>query len=105
MVKPHSTTRTIFSTRIKKIKKSNKESLVHYLCALKLESRDEEYAEAIRTFSPKQDDIVDIEERFRRLKKEAMATRKFSAIDRLIQLKSEGSLNEYLCIDYDICNQ
>ncbi|MBE5934973.1 MAG: hypothetical protein E7262_04195 [Lachnospiraceae bacterium] len=77
------------------VRNNNKESLSHYLCALKLEHRDDEYQEAIRMFSPSKDDIMNIEERFIKLRKEAMATKKFMAIDRLMTIKGEGRVNEY----------
>ena len=38
---------------------------------------------------------MNIEDRFLRLSKEAMSTRKIIAIDRLLQLKNEGRVNEY----------
>ena len=83
------------------VRNNNKESLSHYLCALKLENRDEEYEEAIRMFSPSKDEIMNIEERFIRLRKEAMSTKKFMAIDRLMAIKAEGRVNEY----YDVIDK
>ena len=83
------------------VRNNNKESLSHYLCALKLEHRDEEYKDAIRSFSPSRDDIMNIEEKFIKLRKEAMATKKFMSIDRLLTIKGEGRVNEY----YDVIDK
>ena len=83
------------------VRNNNKESLSHYLCALKLENREEEYRDAIRSFSPSKDDIMNIEEKFIKLKKEAMATKKFMSIDRLLTIKGEGRVNEY----YDVIDK
>lgn len=77
------------------VRNNNKESLSHYLCALKLENREDEYKDAIRSFSPSKDDIMNIEEKFIKLRKEAMATKKFMSIDRLLTIKGEGRVNEY----------
>lgn len=76
-------------------KNNNKESLIHYLCALKLDKRDEEYEDALMNYNVKNDTIIDIEERFLRLGREAKSSSKYIMVDRLINLKHEGRVNEY----------
>ena len=76
-------------------KNDNKESLIHYLCALKLDKRDEEYEDALLNYNVKNDTIIDIEERFLRLGREAKSSPKYIMVDRLINLKHEGRVNEY----------
>lgn len=76
-------------------KNNNKESLIHYLCALKLDKRDEEYEDALLNYNVKNDTIIDIEERFLRLGREAKSSPKYIMVDRLINLKHEGRVNEY----------
>lgn len=76
-------------------KNDNKESLIHYLCALKLDKRDEEYEDALLNYNVKNDTIIDIEERFLRLGREAKSSQKYIMVDRLINLKHEGRVNEY----------
>ena len=76
-------------------KNNNKESLIHYLCALKLDKRDEEYEDALLNYNVKNDTIIDIEERFLRLGREAKSSSKYIMVDRLINLKHEGRVNEY----------
>ena len=76
-------------------KNNNKESLIHYLCALKLDKRDEEYEDALMNYNVKNDTIIDIEERFLRLGREAKSSPKYIMVDRLINLKHEGRVNEY----------
>ena len=76
-------------------KNNNKESLIHYLCALKLDKRDEEYEDALLNYNVKNDTIIDIEERFLRLEREAKSSPKYIMVDRLINLKHEGRVNEY----------
>ena len=76
-------------------KNNNKESLIHYLCALKLDKRDEEYEDALLNYNVKNDTIIDIEERFLRLGREAKSSQKYIMVDRLINLKHEGRVNEY----------
>ena len=77
------------------IRNNNRESLIHYLCALKLDKRDEEYEDAIISYSVKNETIIDIEERFLRLGREAKSCPKYIAVDRFINLKHEGRVNEY----------
>ena len=76
-------------------KNDNKESLIHYLCALKLDKSDEEYEDALMNYNVKNDTIIDIEERFLRLGREAKSSSKYIMVDRLINLKHEGRVNEY----------
>ena len=76
-------------------KNNNKESLIHYLCVLKLDKREEDYEDAIHKYDVKNETIIDIEERFLRLGREAKSSSKYIMVDRLINLKHEGRVNEY----------
>jgi tetratricopeptide (TPR) repeat protein len=76
-------------------KNGNRESLIHYLCTLKLDRRDEDYEDALHAYSVKSETITDIEERFLRLGREAKSSPKYIAVDRFINLKHEGRVNEY----------
>lgn len=76
-------------------KNKNRESLIHYLCTLKLDRRDEDYEDELLNYSVKNETIIDIEERFLRLGREAKSSAKYIAVDRFINLKHEGRVNEY----------